>query len=84
MQSPSIWERSAIIKAFPLKSDPPNWPYTFILEFKDRNFTLSARTKVEFEEWIRTFNLIIVMQKNGVSPTEKNPFLFSEEHGGLT
>ena len=61
MQSPSIWERSAIIKAFPLKSSPPHWPFTFKLEFKDRDFTLSARNKPEMDEWVRTLNLIIMM-----------------------
>ena len=35
-----------------------NWPYMFYLEFNERSFTLSARTRFELDEWMRVFTLI--------------------------
>lgn len=42
----------------------------------ERSFTLSARTKSEIDQWMRVFNLIIYMNKIGVSPMAENPYDF--------
>ena len=42
-----------------------NWPYTFKIEFKERSFSLTARTKFELTEWMRIFTLVLDMNKIG-------------------
>ena len=49
-----------------------------MIEFTERNFTLSARTKQEFGEWVRIFRLIIKMNKIGFSCIDKNPYVFED------
>ena len=52
------------------------WPFTFKVDFMERSFTLSARTNTEMDHWMRVFNLIISMNKIGVSPMAENPYNF--------
>lgn len=49
------------------KSKTSNWPYTFKIEFNERSFSLSARTKFELTEWMRIFSLVLDMNKIGCS-----------------
>ena len=56
-----------------------NWPYTFKLEFTQRSFTLSARTRKEMNEWVRIFSLVEKMNKIGFSIADKNPYIFEDQ-----
>ena len=67
---PEILAKSTIEKKFPLGKKGSKWPFKFKVEFVDRNFTLSARTKREMNEWLCVFNLILDMQKAGVNPID--------------
>ena len=67
---PQILPKSQIEKQFPVGKNACKWPFMFRVEFVDRNFTLSARSKREMNEWVCVFNLIIEMQKAGVRPTD--------------
>ena len=45
--APDIWPKADIAKRFDVneKEVEPSWPFSFQLEFRDRNFRLSARTR---------------------------------------
>ena len=58
---PGILPKGTIEKQFPIGKKGNKWPFTFKIEFVDRNFTLSARTKREMNEWLCVLNLIIDM-----------------------
>ena len=75
---PGIPAKSMIEKQFPTGKKSCKWPFTFKVEFVDRNFTLSARTKREMNEWLCVLNLIIDMQKAGESPIDLNPFAYEQ------
>ena len=55
------------------------WQFTFKLEFTQRCFTLSARTKKELDEWVRIFSLVEKMNKIGFSVADKNPYVFEDQ-----
>ena len=57
-------------------SERPSWPFTFSIYFVERRFDLAARTKVEMDEWMRVFKIIVTLNKIGFSVTEKNPYTF--------
>ena len=50
----------------------------FLLDFSARSLTLSARTRLEHDEWVRAFDLIMRMNRVGVSPIDRNPYVFEE------
>ena len=37
---------------------------------------MSARTRIELNEWVRVFTLIKKMNEIGISVVDKNPYLF--------
>ena len=45
--APDIWPKADIVKRFDVneKDVEPSWPFSFQLEFIDRNFRLKARTR---------------------------------------
>lgn len=73
-----LMEKYEIKKAFPVdqKEFFCSWPYSFKIEFYERSFTLSARTREEFQEWVRVFTLIDRMNKIGYAENDRNPFFF--------
>ena len=40
---------------------------------------MHARTKKEFEEWLKVFGLVSKMNKVGYSVADKNPYLFEDQ-----
>ena len=42
-------------------------------------YTLSARTRREFDEWVRIFSIIVRMNKYGFQVAEKNPYIFENQ-----
>ena len=40
---------------------------------------MSARTRQEFDEWVRIFSLLVKMNKFGFSVIDKNPYVFEEQ-----
>ena len=61
-------------------SELPMWPHSFTVEFNQRRFDLSARTKREAREWVRVLKIVIMMNKVGFSVAEKNPYFFEAQH----
>lgn len=64
-------------------SDQPNWPHTLKLEFHERSFTLTARTKREGNEWHRVLNIYLRMSKAGFKPVDRNPYIFEDQERAL-
>ena len=62
--APDIWPKADIAKRFDVneKDVEPSWPFSFQLEFRDRNFRLSARTRQEMNEWVRILDIYITMR----------------------
>ena len=75
----TLMEKQEIKKAFPVdqKEFFCSWPYSFKIEFYERSFTLSARTRADFDEWVRVFKLIDRMNKIGYAGSDGNPYLFA-------
>ena len=74
----AMYEKSEIAKMCKVNEtcNESPWPFIFKIEFVQRSFTLSARRRREFDEWIRIFKLIIKMNNLGFSVKEKNPYFF--------
>ena len=70
--------KDEIKTAFPVSAGDTKcaWPYVFRIEFYERSFTLSCRTRDDFDEWVRVFKLIDRMNKIGYEGSDPNPYLF--------
>ena len=60
------------------------WQFAFKVEFSDRNFTLSARTKPEMLEWVRVFQIIIAMNQANISMMDENPYTYLQRAGNTS
>ena len=49
------------------KSSENNWKFRFEIFFPERSFVLHARSRFEYEEWLRVFQIIDKMNKVGCS-----------------
>ena len=76
-----ILSKTLVAKRYPFDESKEsnmesNWPNRFHLEFKERNFTLHARTILELDAWVRVFKLILEMNREGVSLLDENPYVY--------
>lgn len=55
----------------------------FKLQFPERSFTLSARTRREMDEWTRVFRLFLKMKQAGINLTSTNPYSFERTNKEL-
>ena len=55
-----------------------DWLFSFEIFFPDRSFLLYARTRFEFEEWIRVFKIVSQMNKIDCSMLDQNPYFFED------
>ena len=76
----SILSKNDIKRKYPLHENTvkSNWRYSFMVEFPERSFTLSARTKMEHDEWVRIFRIITRMNAVALSVCERNPYVFED------
>ena len=52
------------------------WNYMFNLEMADRNMELYAPTRQDRDAWVRVLNLIIEMNREGITTESMSPFVY--------
>jgi hypothetical protein len=71
---------TADIQQVKLIYDGSSQPGTSLqLTVKTRTFEFEASSERECQLWLRVFNIVVEMNKCGLSLRETNPFIFEEE-----